>query len=167
MNKIKLNVWKTGPYIEAPDFCPYKFWDSYGEEASNRRQEFIVHSSLCTLCKLCDFTPALLKPEIDIKTEEFIKYLTLINTKISTAINNQNYFLRQKDRIPLAILISPEIFDSMLNLVYRDNLETLNQVKAYFINNEIPLCYLLGCPVYFSRKLTKSDVMVVGEVEWK
>jgi hypothetical protein len=166
MITVKLETWKTGPYIIAPDHCPFKFWDSYGEDESYKGS-LVVHSSFCPLCKLCNFTPAILRPEIDIKTEEFIKYLTLINTKVSVSINNQNYFLRQKDRIPLVILISPEIFDSMLNLVYRDNLEVLNQIKSHFLNNEVPLCHILGCPVYFSRKLTKSNVMVIGEIEWK
>ncbi len=163
---VKLEAWKTGPYLVAPDHCPFKFWDSYGE-GLNYRGEQVVHSSFCSLCKLCSFTAAILKPELDIKVNEFVNYLTLLNTKVSVLINNQNYFLRQKDRIPLAILISPEIFDSMLNVVYKDDSVLLLQVKAHFVNNESPLCHILGCPVYFSRKLTKSDVMVVGEIEWK
>jgi hypothetical protein len=178
---VKLEVWKTGPYIIAPDYCPYKKQEKdvqmeLTENALNGGGYYFndidtgiytVHSSICSLCKRCNFTSTTLKPEMDIKTEEFVKYLTLINTKVSVSINNQNYFLRQKDRIPLVILISPEIFDSMLNLIYRDNNELLNQVKSYFINTESPFCYILGCPVYFSRKLTKSNVMIIGEIEWK
>lgn len=161
MVDVKLNIWNNGPYIVAPSHCPYSYVDDLATKTK------IVHPSLCPLCKLCNFTPLEINNELDLKTEEFKKYLTFINTDISTSINNQNYYLQKNNRIPLQILISPEIFDSMLNLVYRDQPEILPKIKAHYINNETPLCYLLGCPVYFSRKLTKSKVMVVGEIAWK
>ena len=161
MIKVKLEVIGTGPYIKAPEHCPYAAVDtSYSDILT-----MSVNSSICPLCKLCDFS--LPKESLDIKTEEFVNYLTLLNTSISISINNQNYFLRKNDRIPLVVLISPSILDSMLNVIYLNNPEMLYKVKAHFLSSESPLCYILGCPVYFSRKLTKSEVMVVGEVSWK
>jgi hypothetical protein len=158
--KVKLEVVGTGPYIKAPSHCPYALLDK-----SFVSQILTVNSSICPLCKLCDFT--LPKEEIEFKTEEFVKYLNLINTNISVSINNQNYYLKKNERIPLIILINPSVFDSMLNLIYKDDKDTLYKVKSYFLTNESPICHILGCPVYLSRKLTKSEVMVVGEVSWK
>jgi hypothetical protein len=160
MKNILLEVYKNGPYIKAPDYCPYKFYEN---ESLN-----IVHSSLCPLCNLCKFDPFIKKlDELDLKTSEFINYLTLLNTEVSTMINNQNYFLQSKGRLPLVILINPEVFDSMLKLSYRDDFDMYNSVHSYFLNTGSPICFILGCPVHFSRKLTQSKVMVVGEFKWE
>ncbi len=174
--KVKLEVWKKGPFIIAPSHCPYKVQEKDVHREYTSKMDgyslvvedldvFTVNSSICPLCKLCDFT--LPKEEIEFKTEEFVKYLNLINTNISVSINNQNYYLKKNERIPLIILINPSVFDSMLNLIYKDDKDTLYKVKSYFLTNESPICHILGCPVYLSRKLTKSEVMVVGEVSWK
>lgn len=178
MNKVKLEIWKKGSRIIAPDFCPYKVqekdvhreYTSKGDGyslISDDLEIFTVNSSLCPLCKLCNFIPNTIDKETELRTDKFVEYLTLVNEEVATLINNQNFYLRKKDRIPLTILINPEIFDMMLKLVYKDNIEEYNKVHSYFINNEIPICFILGCPVYLSRKLTKSKVMVIGEIEWK
>lgn len=155
MPDINLIPYKTGPYIIAPDFCPYK--------VSEDVDIFIVHSNFCPLCKKCNFTQFLL----NLKTQEFINYLTLINTEISSSLQRQLSYLRKQNRIPLSILISAEVFESMLKLVYEGDTTGYTNVKSYFLNNELPICYLAGCPTYFSRKLTKSKIMVIGEVIWK
>ena len=168
MSKVELVVWNTGPYIKAPEFCPYKFTEINENERPNKDKMFvdIVHSNLCPICKICDFTTSTLEKPFELKTSEFVEYLTLVNEEVSTLINTQNSYLRKKDRIPLAILINPEIFDMMLRLTYTTT-EEYSQVRAYILNNEIPICFILGCPVYLSRKLTKTKVMVIGEFEWK
>lgn len=155
--KFILEVLNNGPYIKAPSYCPYKFYDN---------SRWCVHSSLCPLCKMCEFEPDSFERGIELKTDEFIKYLTLINTQVSKSINGQIRYLQKENRIPLVILISPEVFDSMLKLIYRDDIEMYNLVHSYFLNKEIPLCYISGSPVLLNRKLTKSTVQVVGEIEW-
>jgi len=165
MKKVKLEVWKVGPHIIAPEHCIYRYWDSSGEGGCNYKEAYIVHPSVCSICKLCDFTSDI--KDLTLYVDKFINYLTLVNTEVSTSINHQSFFLRKNDRIPLFILINPEIFDSMLKWSYQEEDEIYQKVHAYYLNNEIPLCYILGCPVYLSRKLTKSKVMVVGEIEWK
>lgn len=164
--KVKLELWKNGPNIIAPEHCPYRWWDSFAEGGANYKEAWVVHPSLCMLCKVCQFETCTDIEEI-FKPAEFVTYLTLLNEKVASVINNQNYFLQKNDRIPLAILISAEVFDSMLKLVYNNNVESYQKVRAYFLTHEKPLCYILGCPVYLSTKLTKSKAMVVGEVEWK
>ncbi len=165
MYEVKLESW-DGEYIKAPDFCPYKVYKERGEGESYE-WSFVIHPSICNICRLCNFIPSFIDIKNDLRTVKFVEYLTLINKEVATSIFNQNSFLRKKDRIPLAILINPEIFEMMLKLVYADNEEKYKQAYTYYINNEIPLCYILGCPVYLSRKLTKSKIIVIGEVEWK
>lgn len=167
MIRVQLQVYK-GSFIIAPSHCPYKEQekDPYvGLNGLINKDVFTVNSSLCPLCKLCKFVV----PEsmVEGNSEDFVRYLTLLNTEVSISINNQNFFLRKNDRIPLMILISPELFDMMMNVTYVNSPESISAVKSYYLNNESPLCYLLGCPVYLSPKLTRSKVMVVGEVEWK
>ena len=166
MINVKLEIWKKGPYIKAPQHCSYKFEDSYGE-GDGYEKSFVVNPSLCFLCKLCQFESNIQVDKLEIKVEKFITYLTFTNTEVSVSINNQNFYLKKQDRIPIAILINPEVFDMMLKLVYKDDEFVYSHVHTYILNNEIPICYILGCPVYLSRKLTKSKVMVVGEIEWK
>lgn len=166
MINVKLEVWGEGPYIKAPDFCPYKVYKDKGEGEEYERS-YVIDPSVCAICKLCNFTQDSFDVKKELKINKFVEYLTLLNTEVSTSIVNQNSFLKKKDRIPLAILISPIIFDMMLKLVYKDNLKLYEKIHSYFLTREVPICFILGCPVYLSRKLTKSKVMVVGEVEWQ
>ncbi len=164
-HNVKLETW-DGEYIKAPDFCPYKAYKVKGERESYE-QGYVIHPSTCALCKLCNFVSTSSKDFPEPLPSKFVEYLTLINEETSASILKQNSFLRKKDRIPLAILINPEVFNMMLKLVYKDDEDIYKQVYSYYLTNETPICFILGCPVYFSRKLTKSKVMVVGEVEWK
>lgn len=176
--KVKLHPFNNGPYIVAPSHCPYKFEETVnsnmysvgidsGGITSSSSFVSIVNSSLCPLCKLCEFTPDVIDKGLEIKTREFENYLTLINESVSKSISGQIFYLQKENRLPIAILISPETFDSMLKLAYREDVDQYNLAHSYFLNNEVPICYVSGCPVYLSRKLTKSSVQVVGEIEWK
>jgi hypothetical protein len=163
MYDVELEVVKDN-IIKAPIHCPYKYKFSKGE-GEFYEEIFVVNSSICTLCRLCNFKSKL---SIDIKEKEFVKYLTYQNEEVYDSILRQSSYLRKNNRIPLIILISPVVFDCMINFVYRDySQEDRNAIKSYFFTKEKPICYILGCPVYLSPKLTKSSIMVVGEIEWK
>ena len=110
--------------IIAPDYCPYSIQENDTHFVTTKDTVYLentdldiftVNPSLCPLCKLCQFEPYLkLEDTIDIKTEEFIKYLTLINTEVSKLIVRQFTYLQKDNRLPISIFISPVIFDSML-----------------------------------------------------
>lgn len=156
--KVKLEVYRQGPYIKAPEHCPYKYteFDAPG-----------VNSSLCPLCKLCDFTVDNVE-ELKLLSTECANYLTLLNEDVYRSITKQSNYLVKQNRIAVAILISAELFDMMINIVYRnESKEQRKLVRAHFINNLSPICFILGSPVYLSLRLTKSQVQVVGEVEWQ
>jgi len=172
--KVNLKIKNRGPFIVAPIHCPYKVqeqdikFDSYqNEQADTDKEIFTVNSSICPLCKLCEFIPEINDTQLVLNTEGFTKYLTLLNEEVSKSIRGQVLYLQKENRLPIAILISPVIFDSMLKLTYKDSQDQYYLAYSYFINNEVPICYITGCPVYLSRKLTKSLIQVVGEVEWR
>jgi len=146
-------------YIFAPDFCPYKIYPGIDHP--------VVDASLCPLCKICTFVPETvdLADPMENEREEFGKHL-LSDTSISSSISGQREFLIRQGRIPLALLISPTVFDDLLKKVVNDK-SRREKLHSYFLLNESPLCTVSGVPVYFSRKLTKSNVQLVGEIEWK
>jgi hypothetical protein len=181
MPKVKLEPINNGPYIKAPDFCPYKIMRENGftvfENLIIKEQGMkpwdgipVVNSSLCPLCRQCEFVSDLdFEALSDVSQEErqsFITYLTYTNSRVSSNISRQSVYLAKEDRVLLAIMLSPETFDEMLKSTVSDE-NRRKKITSYYVNVEIPLCYILGCPVYLSRKLTKSDVQVVGEVLWK
>ena len=180
MTKVKLEPINNGPYIKAPEFCSYKVLrDNFSEFDKLIAKEqgiklwegfSVVNSSLCPLCRQCDFVSDVDFEILSNITQEerqgFITYLTYTNAVVSSSISRQSVYLGKENRVLLVILLSPETFDEMLKSTV-DIEERRSRITSYYANVEIPICYILGCPVYFSRKLTKSDVQVVGEVQWK
>jgi hypothetical protein len=181
MTKVKLEPINNGPYIKAPEFCPYKVERENGfseieklvaKDMGVKLWEGIpvVNSTLCPLCKQCSFVSEVnFDLYVDVTQEErqaFITYLTYKNASVASNISRQSLYLGKENRVLLAILLSPETFDEMLVDTIKDE-GRRSKILSYYANVEIPLCYIAGCPVYLSRKLTKSDVQVVGEVQWK
>ena len=166
MNKFKLQR-ATGmdtAHIVAPAWCPYK------EGSEHVEDEQVVHVGMCGLCRQCEFIPITALPESSLSPNErslFVNYLTQVNIRAATTLSAQQAFLGKSDKLPIAILLSPTLFEELLHHVYADNPFRLQKVMSHFSNTEEPLCHLMGMPVYMSRKLTKSYLQVVGEVAWK
>lgn len=174
MPKVELKVFKAEQgLIEAPDFCPFakkmqdpnktvfKVTDLDHVPAPEQHQ--VVHASICQLCRLCEFQ----RNDDTLLNENDLRLVgdTLTNDKdLLLSIVNQAKFLRKNDRIPLAILIS---FETLRNAVYKVYEGShFDKKLAAFSNSAAPICFIVGIPVYFSTKLTKSPAQVVGEVEW-
>jgi hypothetical protein len=184
MPTVKLQRYKDTDNIVAPDFCPYarrgltgdpvmKYVEGSGERALPGLQVDmvtpLVHPSLCAICKFCTFVNDVVAPEelVSAKDREaFADYLTHVNMKVGSSILAQRQYLTKTDRLLLVILLSAELLQEMLDVLVFD-LNRKHQLFSYFLNEEVPVCSVLGCPVYVSRKLTKSQVQVVGEVEWR
>ncbi len=180
MPKVLLEINNSGKVI-APDFCPYKEPEPPLQEfavtihnnpgikliPSNR---FVVRPGLCCICKLCTFVPNIEGLQITSPTaterDAFQEYLAHKNLKISASLSGQHQYLMKQDRLPIAIFISRVLYDEMIKEVVEDG-QRRQSLLGFFLNEEIPLCHILGCPVYLSKKLTKSNIQVVGEVEWK
>lgn len=166
MPKVQLQRYKDTSKIIAPSFCPYR----HCEERSDNLPifDYTVYPSLCVLCKICTFVPeSTITGEVltaDNRARIF-EYLTSGNAKVAGSISGQIAYLRKEERIPISILISPVLFDHMVLTLFPD-ISIQNTVKNYYFSVDEAICYVHGCPVYLSRKLTKSLVQVVGEVEW-
>jgi ferredoxin len=163
--KVKLQTYQQKPLIIAPDFCPYAVVEIDTEQEKEIK---IVSPQLCILCKKCEFISDVVSEgasseELTRITKFFIEF----NTKIANSISGQQFFLSKENRIPLVILISPILLDQCLQYACNNNSERIEELKNYIISHEIPICFILGCPVYLSRKLTKTPIMVVGEIIWK
>jgi hypothetical protein len=167
MSKVLLKITATGRVI-APDFCPYA--EVNLEEPRSKSVEFIVRPGICCVCKKCEFIPDIDIMESSSLTQKekdaFQEYLAHTNLKTATSLSGQHQYLLKQDRIPIAIFISKVLCDSMIKEVIKDE-NRGRTLLGYFLTEEIPICYVLGCPVYLSKKLTKSNIQVVGEVEWK
>lgn len=165
---IKLEQFREGPYIKAPSFCPYASSSNTGLTDSGSTK--IVHPSLCPLCKICRFVPELDSsrglPPTQQEQEAFATYITNTNLKLSASISGQSLYLSKGDRIPLVVLISFSALKDMLQATVSEDVRR-QELLGLYTTYEQPVCHVLGCPVYFSRKLTKSAVQVVGEIEWK
>jgi len=161
--RVVLKVIGTGPFIEAPSHCPYS---SMGVKTG----EFplVVNSVICPICKICEFIPEDFSEDFlsDLDKEKVINYLSEFNSKVASSISGQMLFLSKEHRMPLVILISPKLFEQLLQYVCEEK-EKKQKLFNYFLQTETPICYILGCPVYLSRKLTKSSVQVVGEISWR
>ena len=107
--KQKLKLYNSK--VIAPDYCPYKEMENdtrfqvlqtsnegwIVDTTKNDEEIYTVNMSLCVLCRICQFEPDLkLEEDLELKTEEFVKYLTLINTEVSKLIVRQFNYL-QKD----------------------------------------------------------------------
>ncbi len=178
MPKVLLKITTTGQVI-APDFCPYKEpqydYDVIETPANTcpclkPTGKFIVHPSVCCICKKCEFISDIDIVESSSLTQKekdaFQEYLAHTNLKTATSLSGQHQYLLKQDRIPIAIFISKVLCDDMIKEVIKDE-NRGRTLLGYFLTEEIPICYVLGCPVYLSKKLTKSNIQVVGEVEWK
>lgn len=179
MNKFKLTTVDNYPgFIYAPEWCPYKTalfsypeWDKNLRTLVRRKEkDSVVSASLCPLCRQCSFVVEGTIDTSDVTSEErslFVNYLTQVNTRASTTLSAQLAFLGRSDKLPLGVLISPTLFDDMLAHIFVNNEERFQKIREFFFRTEEPICHLVGNPVYVSRKLTRSYLQVIGEVEWK
>lgn len=165
MPNVILKRYQNGPYIMAPEFCPYKLIDQKDWQDPCE----IVHPTLCPLCRICTFVPSggeEVQGLTACEQQEFAKYLTNGDQKVARSISGQQVYLSKEQRIPLVILISITLLERMLNSV----IPAENRRRIAYncvITSDQPLTHVLGCPVYFSRKLTRSEVQVCGEIEWR
>lgn len=181
MPKVPLVVIANTNKIEAPDFCPYftkdvvEWEDIIGNTQGStlpipKKYINTISPIICSVCKICTFVPSIdtsLELELSVQEKDKCKeYLTNFNGKLSKIINRQISYLLNKERSPLAILITANTLQNMLEYVI-ENKKRRDALFHYFIEEESSLCSIHGCPVYFSRKLTLSIIQVVGEVEWK
>jgi len=163
--KVPLHVKNDTSKIEAPSFCPYS---QQSIDAFSFGKRFI-NPSVCAICKVCTFIPEIegpltLTPE---EKEKCVTYLTSYNTHLANIINGQISYLAKKNRAVLAFLVSANILDNVLNYANDTNETRANALFHYYVEEEIPIFYLHGSPVYFSRRLTMSPIQVVGEAPWK
>jgi hypothetical protein len=173
MPKVELRVVRADRgLIEAPDFCP--FAEILPNEEVRRTTSLtdfgspsewrVIHASICKLCGLCQFY---LTGDDNIISEGDLKKVVDVLTQskeLLTTVMNQVRFLQKNDRDPLAILIS---FETLKNTIYQAFQDAhFDKKLAAFSNSNAPICVLAGLPLYFSAKLVKSPVQVVGEVEW-
>jgi len=159
MPKIPLKVIANTNRIEAPNFCPY------AEIEIDKR---IISPIICSVCKMCTFIPPFDIPlELNEQEKNRCKeYLTSFNSKLSKIITRQISYLLSKERSPLVILITANVLQNMLEYAV-ENKKRKDDLFHHFVAEESSLYSIHGCPVYFSRKLTRSVIQVVGETEWK
>jgi hypothetical protein len=180
MPKVELKVRNAiKGLIEAPDFCPFKQNEEVDIEVLNVSQTArgdgllpsyrpiyaeVVNASICQLCKLCEFYTG---PAADVLTSDDyaqVEKVLTANKEILTTVVNQVKFLQKQERIPLLVIVS---FETLKNVVYQALDGPLFDKKlSVFVNTKAPICLLAGLPVYFSDKLTRCAVQVVGEVDW-
>lgn len=153
------------PLICASKDCPYAVLENGGAG--------VVHASICTLCKKCEFSiegePEETASEVPGLTAQELHNVTKFlseDPKISSSILGQHQFLRKENRIPLVILISSKTLNAALDTVCQ-TAERKQLLISHYLCEGGPLCTILGCPVYFSSKLTLSPVQVVGEIQWR
>jgi len=160
LKDVALLQWDNGPYILAPEHCPYKNYMN-GTDTT-------VHPSMCPLCKMCNFISGVTEISTINATEvkAFQEYLSHSNKQVSSSLLAQIQFLRKNDRIPIAILVSDALLGSMLSECIEDP-DRRSVIKSILLNKYHLICYVAGSPTYYSRKLTKSNIQAVGEIEWK
>ena len=180
MPKVLLEINNAGK-VYAPSFCPYKepetvyvpgpyITDGILPGDNQPTGKFLVRPGLCCICKICTFVPDIEGLPLTSPTQEekdaFQEYLAHNNFRISASLSGQHQYLLKQDRLPISIFISRELYDVMAIDVIKDE-QRRQFLLGYFLNEESVICHILGCPVYLSKKLTKSNIQVVGEVEWK
>ena len=80
------------------------------------------------------------------------------------------YFLRFKLISSFSDLKSGAFLSfSFVEKLIKDTLEEVYWTDAitYFTQNTFEIHNIAGIPVYFSRKLVKTPIMVIGEIEWE
>jgi len=166
-SKVPLKVIGNSNRIEAPEFCPYA-----EDEIDPFLLQTVVRSIspiICSVCKICSFVPEVEGSLTLTSTEKekCISYLTKFNTHFANIINGQISYLAKKNRAVLAFLISANVLNNVLNYANDTNEARANALFHYYIEEEVPIFYLHGSPVYFARRLTMSPIQVVGEAPWK
>lgn len=157
--KVKLRNFPNSELIMAPDFCPYKF---------SKEGFSVVAPSLCPLCKRCEFVTDFAEDGITKEESQKITlYLKSFNSKIANSINGQFSYLSKEGRLPLMILISANVLEQCLQYACGVDKKRIEELKNFIFSNELPICHILHCPVVLSPKLTRTPIMVVGEIEWK
>lgn len=156
-NYIELEVKGNGPYIKAPDICPYA-------------EDGEIHTAICAVCKFCKFTSKIKDSEqltISIPSEQLQNYFTNTNKYLARSILGQDLYLKKLGRKPLLVLINHTVFRKAL-------LEVLNQESAVVdiifdkvLQYNLTICKILGCPVIVSKELTRTAIQLVGEISWK
>jgi len=148
--------------ILAPEHCPF----SVAIENGILEGQMMVQVSLCSMCKLCDFQVQQVSSVDVLAVEEartLVRQAVLADQSLLESCMKQIKYLQRKERIPLIVLIS---FDALKKAVIAtgapEGLRALNRVLVM----EGPICVISGVPLYFSDKLTRSPIQVVGEVEW-
>ena len=177
MPDVKLEVLTITGMIAAPDFCPYATLVSIPGDFTldstlpaqmyTRRRG--INPAICACCRVCSFFP---DPEEfkhtdnslnTVQKEKIVKNL-LDDAQFLDAVHAQIVYLKGKERIPLAVFVNFEL----LERVIRGSMpsDTYQSGISYFTGLECPIAYIAGMPVYFSRKLTASKVLVFAELEW-
>jgi hypothetical protein len=176
---LKRSINSLGSFVHAPDFCTYAEPEmsfnvtsvTGGVQAPcmHPTGKRIVDASICNLCKVCTFVSevrgAPATEPTPAEREAFLRFLTVENREISSSILGQRQYLAKSERLPIMVIVSAELLDLLLRSTVPEDARR-QRLQAYFVTGG-PLCDVLGCPVYFSLRLTKALVQVVGEVEWK
>lgn len=167
MPKVQLEVIdnKHG-LIKAPDFCPYKA--IYNTDTFHQDPLYSVNASICPLCKICEFEH--ISANIGISNEftkedraKITQNMQENQAFLNSALRQISY-LKENDRLPIAIFINFAFLQEIIELSLPQSKH--NPAISILTETDGPLCLISGIPVYFNRKLTKSTVQVVGEVEW-
>ncbi len=173
MPKVELEIIEAkNGLIKAPSFCPYKKqYIGVGHINDGVIDPiYAVNSSLCPLCKICQFEPKsteLTSGSIDLSQENKEKVIRSLqeNQRFLDSVMRQILFLQKNERIPLAIFVS---FNMIQDIIAKELTgEDYTKAIGLFTETDGPICFISAIPVYFSRKLTKSLAQVVGEVEWE
>jgi hypothetical protein len=98
--------------------------------------------------------------------DAFSNYFIDVNSKFFSIIKTQINYLSTKGRMPLAILIRGDVAKQMLQYCYYDDFIKQQQFLSKFANSQDCICTVLDLPVYLSIKLTKSSIIVIGEILW-
>ena len=101
-------------------------------------------------------------PDTDV---EKVRKAIMAYQPLIESLMKQSHYLQRNDRIPMAAFLSFATLQDVVNPLFTEPHQT--KVLNYLTSLESPICIIAGMPLYFNRKLTKSAVQVVGEVEWQ
>jgi hypothetical protein len=150
--------------IYAPDFCPFTSTEDGGDAGWSVQ---VVQASVCQLCKKCTFytdgVPAVYKDSSLEDAQTLVRQAILADRGLLALIMKQIRYLQTKDRFPLAVLISFAALKQAVD-AYEPTVGMLALQKVLAQSSSIGV--VSGVPLYFSDKLTKTLVQVVGEVLW-
>jgi hypothetical protein len=168
MTKIKLEITNSGKVI-APSFCPYAEKELVEGTKVTNNERLIVRPGLCCICKLCQFVPTdipIIKEIMQSEKDSIAIYLTQQNKKVASAMLAQFQYLVKEEKSPIAMIIVWNLLQEALKSVIED-IDRMKQLEQYFLLNDVAICYCMGCPVYVSKKLSKTLLQVVGEIYWR